>query len=230
MARSELDRVVISLQGEYRASHGLREVLEQASNELRPEGLGGLEEALQRLSAQLEQLRGTSQAQIQATAENTSALIENTAAQSSERRESTAVSVGRAIGKVFTSGLGLSPLISGLARLFGGGREEASAPALVRYVAPPPIYFEGVVGRKTMGGYGSLGLPDEAGATAEGRDWPGGGALRAAAREKFRPIEITVQVQAMDSRSFLEHSEEIARAVREAMLNSHVLNDVVAEL
>jgi hypothetical protein len=34
----------------------------------------------------------------------------------------------------------------------------------------------------------------------------------------------------MDSRSFLEHSDEIARAVREAMLNSHALNDVVSEL
>jgi hypothetical protein len=38
-----------------------------------------------------------------------------------------------------------------------------------------------------------------------------------------------VQVQAMDSRSFLDHSDEIARAVREAMLNAHALNDVVNE-
>jgi len=41
---------------------------------------------------------------------------------------------------------------------------------------------------------------------------------------------VTVQVQAMDSRSFLDHSAEIARAVREAMLNMHSLNDVVSEL
>jgi hypothetical protein len=34
----------------------------------------------------------------------------------------------------------------------------------------------------------------------------------------------------MDSRSFADHSDEIARAVREAMLRSHSLNDVIAEI
>jgi len=34
----------------------------------------------------------------------------------------------------------------------------------------------------------------------------------------------------MDSKSFLDHSNEIANAVREAILNSHSLNDVVLEL
>jgi hypothetical protein len=34
----------------------------------------------------------------------------------------------------------------------------------------------------------------------------------------------------MDSRSFLDHSDDIARAVRDAMLNMHALNDVVSEL
>jgi hypothetical protein len=42
--------------------------------------------------------------------------------------------------------------------------------------------------------------------------------------------QITIQVQAIDSRSFQDHSAEIAQAVREAMLNSHALNDVVNEL
>jgi hypothetical protein len=41
---------------------------------------------------------------------------------------------------------------------------------------------------------------------------------------------ITVNVSAMDSRSFSDHSETIARAVREAMLNSGALTDVVTEL
>jgi hypothetical protein len=41
--------------------------------------------------------------------------------------------------------------------------------------------------------------------------------------------QITVQVQAMDSRSFLDHSNDIALAVRQAMLESNVLNDVVRE-
>jgi len=34
----------------------------------------------------------------------------------------------------------------------------------------------------------------------------------------------------MDSKSFLDHSDEIAQAVREAMLGSHSLNDVIADL
>lgn len=44
------------------------------------------------------------------------------------------------------------------------------------------------------------------------------------------PTQVTVNVQAMDSRSFSEHSHEIARAVKEAMLNAHSLNDVIGEL
>jgi hypothetical protein len=42
--------------------------------------------------------------------------------------------------------------------------------------------------------------------------------------------QITVNVQAMDSRSFLDRREDIARAVREAMLQSHGVNDVVNDL
>jgi hypothetical protein len=39
--------------------------------------------------------------------------------------------------------------------------------------------------------------------------------------------QITVQVQAMDSQSFLDHSNDIAQAVRQAMLTSTTLNDVI---
>jgi hypothetical protein len=39
--------------------------------------------------------------------------------------------------------------------------------------------------------------------------------------------QITVQVQAMDSQSFLDHSNDIALAVRQAMLQSSVLSDVI---
>ena len=42
--------------------------------------------------------------------------------------------------------------------------------------------------------------------------------------------QITVQVQAMDSQSFLDHSDDIALAVRQAMLQSTVLNDVIREV
>ena len=41
---------------------------------------------------------------------------------------------------------------------------------------------------------------------------------------------VHVHVQAFDSQSFVSRSNDIARAVKTAMLNSHSLNDVVAEL
>jgi len=43
------------------------------------------------------------------------------------------------------------------------------------------------------------------------------------------PSTVVVNVQAMDSRSFLDHSDDIARAVREALLNSHPLGDYFTE-
>ncbi len=41
---------------------------------------------------------------------------------------------------------------------------------------------------------------------------------------------ITVNVQALDARSFLDRSSEIAAAVRDAMLNLNSINDVVNDL
>jgi hypothetical protein len=41
---------------------------------------------------------------------------------------------------------------------------------------------------------------------------------------------ITVQVQAMDSQSFLNRSQDIALAVRQAMLETTVLNDVIRQV
>jgi hypothetical protein len=39
-----------------------------------------------------------------------------------------------------------------------------------------------------------------------------------------------VNVNAMDSQSFMDRSDDIASAVRAAMLNMHPINDVVADL
>ena len=39
-------------------------------------------------------------------------------------------------------------------------------------------------------------------------------------RDRRHRTQITVQVQAMDSQSFLDHSNDIALAVRQAMLES----------
>jgi hypothetical protein len=42
--------------------------------------------------------------------------------------------------------------------------------------------------------------------------------------------QITVNISAMDSQSFMDRSDDIASAVRAAMLNMHPINDVVADL
>jgi hypothetical protein len=42
--------------------------------------------------------------------------------------------------------------------------------------------------------------------------------------------QISVNIQAMDSQSFLDHSGEIAQAVRQAMLSLNSINDVMNDL
>jgi len=42
--------------------------------------------------------------------------------------------------------------------------------------------------------------------------------------------QVTIQVNAMDSQSFLDHSDHIAMAVKQAILNSSSLNDVISGL
>lgn len=44
------------------------------------------------------------------------------------------------------------------------------------------------------------------------------------------PAQVVVNISAMDSQSFLDRSSDIARAVRDAMLHMHPLNDVVSEM
>ena len=68
-------------------------------------------------------------------------------------------------------------------------------------------------------------------ASAFGVDYGDGRAAAAAADiGSGAATQITVQVQAMDSQSFLDHSNDIAQAVRQAMLESTTLNDVIREV
>jgi hypothetical protein len=122
------------------------------------------------------------------------------------------------VWKVLTGGFGLISAVTAIARLFGGGDGEP-LPELVRYEAPPKLRLE-AAGRLAgpdnvaLSGltYNERGLPREA--FSSGRDQQ----------------NITVQIQALDSRSFLDHSHDIARAVREAMLHMDPLNDIVNDI
>jgi hypothetical protein len=121
--------------------------------------------------------------------------------------------IGSTLGGLLGGGLGLAPLVSGIAGLFGGG-ESSTPAALPTYMAPLPIHMDAGF---SEGGGGAFGV-----------DSAQGGAPRAMTNSPSS--QITVQVQAMDSQSFLDHSGDIALAVRQAMLQSSVLNDVIREV
>jgi hypothetical protein len=123
--------------------------------------------------------------------------------------------VGEIALDVAKSGLGLVPLASLLFGVLSGGDEE-KAPAMVKYALPTRRSFEAT---ET-----SSGLADV--------DYDQSGQPRVVdgARAVGVAPQITVNVQAMDARSFLDRSTEIAAAVRDAMLHLNSINDVVTDL
>lgn len=123
--------------------------------------------------------------------------------------ESTLGSVLGGVGSAF--GLGLSPLISGLAGLFGGGGDANATAPLVPYIAPPSVSVNAGISGSASGVFAT--------------DTADGGVARG-----VPSTNITVSVQAMDSQSFLDRSNDIALAVRQAMLESTTLNDVIREV
>jgi hypothetical protein len=134
-------------------------------------------------------------------------------------------SIGSALLK---GGSGLFGLVGSLFGLFGGGDSEAP-PALMKYSLPPAIAFEGLdtPSGVRMSDYNMSGVARAYGGadlvtSSTARD---GSAASGAA-----PPQITVNIQAMDARSFLDRSSDIAAAVRDAMLNLNSINDVVNDL
>jgi len=197
------------------------------------------------------------------------------------------------LSSIFGGGFGISPLISGIMKLFGGGSDQVETAAPVEYEKPAAVDITGGYSRASdnrihaldYAAGDKLRLMREAATekSTASEDWSGvaqallqslpssigtGIPLATTVLEQLRQTatatpgwsasqtssastqtawetrpatggsnggggaatQITVQVQAMDSRSFLDHSEEIAQAVRQAMLNSHGINDVITEL
>ena len=208
--------------GEGRSAVAAEEILSLSAGVSTPASESPLTEEIQRLVQSLTQLRATGEKQAETQTANTQALLDNTAAQGQSKARAALNTVSEA--RSFLGGaFGLAPLFGALFRLFGGSKKE-EPPPLVEYALPKAI-------------------DAQAGLLASGRlsgiDYYAGGQVRIdetnpPAAAGLRPAaglpQVTVQVQAMDSRSFLDHSEEIARAVREAMLHSHPINDVISEL
>ena len=154
------------------------------------------------------------------------------AAATSQQNNSGESTAGSIVSTFFESGFGMAALVKGLVGLFTGGG-SSTPPPLQRYEMPASILFDSA---ETQGGlqsvdYDQLGRPravpvetDAGPATTSPSAASGSAAVQQAAPQ------ITVNVQAMDAQSFLDHSNQIAQAVRGAMLNLSSINDVVNEL
>lgn len=168
-------------------------------------GGSGNSDSMSQATNEISQLRSAYQQQAQLITANTQALQSNTSAQGSGH------SVGSTVGSLASSLLGgglglLSPIISGIASLFGGG---PSTPAPLNYYTPPsPIALNGFLQPQTATSSQASGQSSASAA----------------------PTQVTVQVSAMDSQSFMDRSTDIANAVREAMLNLHPINNVISSL
>ena len=156
---------------------------------------------------EISQLRTAYTQQAQLIAANTQALQSNTSAQGSHSLAST---VGNVASGFLGGSLGfLSPIVSGIMSLFGGG--GSTQPTLTTYTPPPPIAIDGFL--KPLNSSSSQGS-SQTGSTPPAP----------------APTHVTVHVNAMDSQSFMDRSSDIANAVREAMLNLHPINDVISNL
>jgi hypothetical protein len=176
---------------------------------------GDLSGSLSQAGQQIAQLQAAYQRQEALIAANTQAIQGNTSAQAGH---STAGTVASAASGFLGGGLGLlSPLISGIASLFGGGGSSSAPPPI--YVPPAPVEIDA-----TLRSSGAV-APTNSAAPATPNP-------PAAPNPPVAPLapNVTVNVSAMDSQSFLDRSADIASAVREAMLNLHPINDVVANL
>ena len=168
----------------------------------------GLSPALSEAAREIAQLREVYQRQADLIAANTTALQ---AGQTGSH--STAASVGSAVASHLpgVGGLGLlSPIVSGLIGLFRG-HSPAPEP-LPLYTPPAPVGISATLRGEVSSG---TAAPAPAAATP--------------AQPAYAP-QITVNVSAMDSQSFMDRSTDIANAVREAMLNNHPINGVVSDL
>ena len=175
----------------------------------------GVDAQVSGLAQQLGDLKTAQQNQLDKLVENTQALTQNTSSRSSGTGSGTS---GTGIASTILSATGLSPIITGLLGLFGGGsNRQQTLPPLTPFSLPPSIQY-------------AAGVQSNGAVTPV--DYGQNGQLRAlpASTAQSAPTTVHVNVNALDSQSFLDHSEDIAQAVRQALLNSSTLRDVIADL
>jgi len=169
---------------------------------------------LSRVTRQLAELRDAVGRQTSSVEQNTRATAENTSAWSREAGKTVRTIVDDIAGRSILSSA-LSPFITGLARLFGRRSTREPEP-LSLFSSPSPVQLDLALPGDGSSGYSAVQYDTDA--------------VPRRIQPSSPPANITIQVNAMDSQSFLDHSDQIARAVRQAMLNMHPLNDLVGEL
>lgn len=221
MAQSSLNQIVLDAVNQANRSTQTANP-QAAAQSLLPQSTADFSSALTQAAQQISGLTASNQHLVDVINGNTQAVIQNSTSRGSSG-SSAASTVGSIAGAVFGSGLGLIPLVSSIVGLFSGGSEPA--PTLTRYATPAAL---------------NVNLADTAGATGGIASFPsivyGQNGLPQAAAPSQAPAsatagqQISIQVNAIDSQSFMDHSYEIAQAVRSAMLNMNSINDVVSDL
>lgn len=216
---------------------------------LGPSGGQNITGAITGLAAQITQLNSANEQQRQAIADNTNALIQQ-AGQTGQSVASKAGDFGKSLLKDTLGALPLAGLISGLF-----SSSTPTPPPLVRYSQALPINVSqvsqgGQTGPANYDQYGNARMPglnsflgsDAVNALAQPQNGSGGssnaqtgvpaasGANAQASSSPAQTMNITLNVNALDSRSILDRSDDIASAVRQAMLNTHSMNDVINDL
>lgn len=174
---------------------------------------GSFSQSADKLRGQIDLLTTLSAQQNASVKQNTDALVQNTVTRSSESPVATA---SKSILSTLGGGLFLSPLISGIARLFGRKNSEET-PALTQAVRPEPLSLDAILAPDSRAGVSSFDFDQQ-------------GQPRRISATPPPSQQVTIQVQALDSRSIIDRSDDIARALREAMLHSHSVNDVIGEI
>ncbi len=178
-------------------------------------GSGGADSSasMSQASQEITQLEAQFKQQADLIQANTEALKSSTSARGG--------SVGSTLESAATSFLGgslgiFSPIVSGLLSLFGVGGSSSTPAPLPFYTPLPSVQMSDTLRTATPA------------AASAGSAATGGGS--GSSNSASAAPQVTVNVSAMDSQSFMDRSSDIANAVRQAMLNLHPINDVVANL
>lgn len=141
--------------------------------------------------------------------------------------KSTGNPISNILSKIPGVSLTISPIISGIIGLFGGHNNAPTA--LTPFVLPSSVRLDAAIGPKDQflpASHGGNGLPKLNGVAAVTQS---NASAQPTSAQQINAQQINV-APPLDSRFFLDHSDQIALAVKDAMLHSSSLNDVITDL